>query len=269
VASHLSLHELTFQSRADSIPLTEATGLVPLALEVPNRALQFEPRGDAKVAKLKIFGEFCTLSGRIVKEFARELSLEIPQSDYPNYIHASTLHQQLIPLPPGIYRLTIVIKDVASGRAGLTNLRVEVPPLQPGLLCASSLILADSLERQPKIQDYTKPNVVGATELRPNINHSFARDQTLGLYLQIHNVAFDADSHRPSLNVTYEILRGKRVILSEPEDIQLRNWAMAILALRRSFPLKEVAPGRYILRVKVNDRISKQTFTPSVTFEVN
>ena len=268
LASHLSHHQLPFKVRADSIPLTNATVLVPVMLEVRNPDLQFEPRGDAKVARLKVFGEFSTLSGRIVEEFARELSLEIPESDYPKHVQASTLYEQLVPLPPGIYRLTVVLKDVASGRAGLTNLRAEVPPLQRGVLCASSLILADSLESQPKIQDYARPYALGDTELRPNINHSFARGQTLRLYLQIHNLAFDANAHKPSLAVTYEILQGSKVLLSKPEDIEVLNRAMAILTLRHGFLPKPLVPGRYILRVKANDRISKHVMTASATFEV-
>ncbi len=269
VASHLSLHQLPFQVRADSIPLTEATSLVPITLEVPNRELQFELRGDTRVARLKILGEFSRLSGRIARVFARELSWEVPAADYPKHVQPGTLDQQLAPLPPGIYRLTLVVKDVASGRAGLTSMRVEVPALRPGVLSASSVILADSLEPQPKIQDYAQPFVVGATELRPNINLSFARGQTLGLYLQIHNIALDAKTHKPSLSVTYEILKGSKILLSEPEDTEILNRAMAILTLRHGFPLKEVAPGRYTLRVKVNDGISQQSITPSAKFEVH
>ncbi len=269
VASHLSLHQLPFQVRADFIPLTEATGLVPIALEVANRELQFDLRGDTKVARLQVYGQFSTLAGRVGGEFGRELSQEVPSPEFPKHVQASTLYQQLVPLPPGIYKLTIAVKDLASGRAGLTNLRVEVPALRPGMLCASSVILADSLEPAPKIQDYAQPFVVGATELRPNVGHSFGRGQTLGLYLQIHNVAFDATTHKPSLAVKYEILKGRKVLLSVPENVEALNRARAILTLHHRFPLNALRPGRYTLRVEALDHISKQSIIPSATFEVH
>jgi len=38
--------------------------------------------------------------------------------------------------------------------------------------------------------------------------------------------------------------------------------------LQKALPLKLMQPGKYTLQIKVKDNVSKQTLTPSATFEV-
>ena len=47
--------------------------------------------------------------------------------------------------------------------------------------------------------------VIGGTKVRPSVNNTFTQDQKLGIYMQVYNLGIDHKTHKPSLDVRYEI----------------------------------------------------------------
>ena len=173
-----------------------------------------------------------------------------------------------LPLAPGRYKLSVVVKDDGSGHMGSVDLGIIVPKYNDDQLSHSSLILADLIQPIPTNQVGTGPFVIGSTKVRPSVDQTFTRDQTLGIYMQVYNMAMDPKTHRPSMNVEYEISKDGKPILSQPEDSS--KWAQPVtqLTLEKQMPLKSLPPGKYNVQVKVTDNVRKQTISPTATFEL-
>ena len=135
-------------------------------------------------------------------------------------------------------------------------------------LSSSSLILADLLMPIPTNQVGTGPFVIGSTKVRPSVDQIFTRDQTLNIYMQVYNLGMDSQSHRPSLNVEYQISKDGKPLLDQPEDAS--KWAQPVqqITLEKQLPLKSLSPGKYSVQIKVTDNVRKQTISPTATFEL-
>jgi hypothetical protein len=185
-------------------------------------------------------------------------------------VNGSSIYQNTVPLQPGRYRLNVVAKDVVGGNMTNYEVALDVPRLEDDQLAASSLILADLIEKVPTKSIGTGQFVIGTSKVRPRIGESFKRDEKLGIYLQLYNFAPDEKTRKPDGTIQYEIYKkgsGERVFEFSEEVGTLQGGASQVV-VEHLLPLKDLAPGDYTLKVKVVDKRRNQTLTPSAAFTV-
>jgi GWxTD domain-containing protein len=265
VTTKISTNLLPFDVREDFIRITEDSVLTPVTIQVNNRDLQFQNKDGVMHAVMDIFGQLSTLSGRIVNTFEDTLALDVPQHDFEGYVTHRSVYQKSVPLRPGLYKLSVVLKDDNSGKMGSMELRVKVPKIMDGELGSSSLILADLIEQLPTTHVGTGMFVIGGSKVRPSVNDTFTQDQNLGIYWQIYNLGLDPQTHKPSAEVSYDISKDGKQILSKTESPQ---HPAEQLTVEKLMPLRSLQPGRYTVEVKVTDNVRKQTIPATADFEI-
>jgi GWxTD domain-containing protein len=268
VTSKLTANLLPFDVHTDFVRITDETVLTPITIQVANKDLQFQNKDGIMHAVLDIYGELYTISGRLASRFEDSVILDVPQDQFQKYETRKSIYQKALPLRPGPYKLSVVVKDDNSGHLGTLDLRVGVPKFQENQLSSSSLILADLLMPIPTNQVGTGPFVIGSTKVRPSVDQIFTRDQTLNIYMQVYNLGVDSQSHRPSLNVEYQISKDGKPLLDQPEDAS--KWAQPVqqITLEKQLSLKSLPPGKYSVQIKVTDNVRRQTISPTATFEL-
>ncbi len=264
VTTKISANLLPFDVRQDFIRITEDSVLTPITIQVSNQDLQFQNKDGVMHATMDIFGQLTTLSGRTVNTFEDSMVLDVPQHDFESYVTHRSVYQKAVPLRPGLYKLSVVLKDDISGKMGSLELRLNVPKITDEQMGMSSLILADLIQQLPTTQVGTGPFVIGGSKVRPSVTDTFNRDQNLGIYLQVYNLGVDPQTHRPSAEVTYDISKDGKAILSKTESTP----ASEQLTLQKIMPLRSLQPGRYTVEVKVTDKVRKQTMPATADFEL-
>jgi len=250
---------LPVQVRADFFRMTGDSVLTALTLQFANRDLGFRTEDGVHRAVVNVFGRVVTLSGRVVQTFEDVLRADLPDSLMPQAATRHVVYGQALPLRPGRYRLSLAVKDLGNGNIGTVEQSIVVPAFEEETLAASSLVLADKLERVATRDIGRGQFVIGTTKLCPSVEGRFRRDGHLGLYLQVYNL------HAAS-TVEYEIAQNGQVVLHRNEP-PLQE-AIAQLTLERSLPLNTLAPGKYTLRVRVTDGEAKRTLMPEASFTV-
>ncbi|MBZ5516309.1 MAG: GWxTD domain-containing protein [Acidobacteriia bacterium] len=268
VTSRLSAQLVPFDVRTDFIRVTEDSVLTPVTVQVANRDLQFDNKSGVMHAVLDIFGQVTTLSGRMASTFEDSLALDVPENDFQRYVDRKSVYQKALPLRPGQYKLSIVLKDDINGHMGSIELGMRVPRFDEERLASSSLILADLIQQLPTSQVGSGPFVIGGTKVRPSVNQQFTRDQNLGIYMQVYNLGIDAQTHRPSADIQYEILKEGKALLTQTEPAAKIPNAAQQLTLQKMMPLKSLQPGKYTVQIKVTDNVKKQTLSPTASFEL-
>src|SRR5260370_15273558 len=94
-----------------------------------------------------------------------------------------------------MYRLDIFIKHVKSGNGGVITTRLQVPRYDDDTLEASSLILADQLERVPAKQIGTGQFALGTSKVWPKLAGVFPSNEKIHIYLHVYNLNPDYKSH--------------------------------------------------------------------------
>ena len=269
VTTKLSTNLLPFDTRTDFIRVTNDTVLTPVTVQVANKDLQFQNKAGVMHAVLDIYGQVSQVSGKFVTSFEDSVVLDVPEDQFQHYSERKSVYQKVLPLRPGQYKVSVVVKDDINGRLGTIDLGVRVPHYQDNELSNSSLILADLIQPLPTNQVGTGPFVIGSTKVRPSVNQTFTRDQRMGIFLQVYNLGLDPQTHRPSMNIQYDIAKDGKTILDQPEDTSKWTNAGAQVTLQKTLDLKSLQPGKYSVAIKITDNVTKQTVSPSATFEVH
>jgi hypothetical protein len=252
-----------FEVRTDFIRVTPESVLSPITVQVDNRNLEFLNKNGVMHAVLDIYGQLSGLGGRVATTFEDSVVLDVPEHDFQGYVNRKSVYQKAVPLRPGHYKLSLVVKDETSGNIGSTDVGLVVPQFDDDKLSNSSLILADLIQQLPTSQVGTGPFVIGGTKVRPSVNSVFTRDQNLGIYMQVYNLAPDPTTHKPSAEIQYDLSRDGKPVFTKSEEAQT-----AQVTISKTLPLKPLEPGKYTLAIKVTDNVSKQSLTPSASFQV-
>ena len=185
-------------------------------------------------------------------------------------VKGRSIFNEMVPLAPGRYRLNVVAKDVTGGNINNYEVALDVPRFEDDKLAASSMILADQLERVPWKSIGTGQFVIGTSKVRPRVNDTFARDEKLGIYLQLYNFQPDEKTQKANGQVNYEITKtGSNLKVFEyKEDVAGLPGSPTQLIVEKILPLKNLEPGAYTISVKAEDKNRNQTVGSTATFTV-
>ena len=268
VSSRIVRNQIQFDYRFDFLRVTGDTVLVPITVQIPNRQLTFQNREGVHSAVMNLFGRISTLTGRVVQTFEDVISRDFPESLLQASLKGSSIYQKAVPLRPGLYRLDIVIKDVQSGNVGVVNTRLAVPRYADDKLEASTLILADQIERVPAKQVGLGQFVLGSSKVRPKLNQEFAASDKLGIFLQVYNLKVDDKSHKTSASIEYRVRRDQQDVLKLTDSSEQLNQNGEQITIERLLPLGGLSPGHYKLEVVATDQLTNQTISRSAEFTV-
>jgi GWxTD domain-containing protein len=276
VTHKISVNLMPFEVRADFVKVTSDTVLVPVTIQIKNRDITFVNKDGVQRGVVNIFGRLTTLTGRTAQTFEDTVQVDQPAELLPKVLDHSSIYWKALPLRPGRYRMDIVLKDVNGDRVGTWSRGIMVPDYGDEKLAASTLILADQMEKVPVKNVGTGSFVIGNTKVRPRVEDvpgkpvSFKRDQNANFWMQVYNLSIDQQTKKPSATVEYDIVdvaKNKPVVHLQETTAQMGNLGDQ-LTLEKSLPLRGLEPGMYQITIKVNDNVSKQSIAPTAKFEV-
>ena len=272
VDSRILYDILPMKVRVDFFPVTDASVMTYVTVQFDNKDLQLKTKDGVATANIHLFGEFRTISGKIVQTFEEDLQVPGGPEQYrSDWQQRKSIAQKEVPLRPGVYRLDVVAKDVTSGFANNYPTTVTVPRIDPDVLSTSTLILADDLENVPWRNIGTGQFVIGDTKVRPLIGGAFRRDQTLGIFMKLYNLGTTEQNRKPQGEIQYEVFKTGTAepIVTTADDIgKLPDASAAQVTLQKRLRLEQFAPGSYTLRIKITDKNRNQTLTQSAPFTV-
>jgi GWxTD domain-containing protein len=268
VTTRLSYNLLPFDFRTDFIRVTEESVLTPITILLQNKDLAFQEKEGIQQAMVHVYGKITAINGRIAQVFEDTISQDVPTALFKQTLDNASIHQRIVPLRPGLYKLDLVLKDINSGNVGTVNARLAVPRYPDEKLSLSSLILADTIENLPSNQIASGSFILGSTKVRPNVKEEFKRDRNLNLWFQVYNLKLDEGTHKPSATVEMLISRNGQEVQKSVEQANELSSAAAQMTLAKSLPLKEFEPGEYTVQIKVTDNLSKEIIASTQKFAV-
>jgi GWxTD domain-containing protein len=266
-----------FDVRTDFVKVTNDTVLVPLTIHINNREITFNSKDGASIGTVNILGRVTGISGRTAQTFEDTVTVSAPNDLLEQKRKSASLYWKSLPLRPGRYKVDIVIKDVNNtDKVGTWERGIEVPKYDDDRLSASSLILANRMERVPSKQIGTGNFVIGNTFIWPNVAPNtitpvtFTRNENLNFWMQVYNLGIDDKSKQNGATIDYEITNTatNKSVLSFTELTNKLSPNADQVTLEKSMPLASLQPGRYKVSIKVNDGVDSQQIAESADFVV-
>ena len=271
VSERITFNVLPMKVHTDFIRVTNSSILTNVTCLFENRDLQFQAKEGVQKAVINIYGRITTMSRRVVNVFERTVTVDSAAEQLKAKMGLSSIWQESIPLPPGLYRMNIVAKDVVGGNMTNYEVAINVPHYDDEKLASSSLILADLIEKVPTRSIGTGQFVVGGSKVRPRLTDSFRRDEKMGIWMQLYNFQPDEKTQKPNASVEYEVTKtgtNEKIFNFSEEVSSIQGASANQVTIEKLLPLQTMQPGNYTLRLKIIDKNRNQTLSPQTTFTV-
>ena len=258
---------LNFDIRVDFFRQSDERVISAFTIQTENKDLVFQDSGGLQQARINIFGKITSVAGRRVGIFEDPVITTATTQELTEARDRKSAYQKAVALTPGTYKVDVIVRDVISGATGIRHVGFTVPRYDPAKLSTSTLILAaklQSLVDQPAVGQF----VIGQTKVIPNVSGVYQRGQQVGVYMQVYNAGIDQTTLRPSVDVEYALLKDGKELGKHVEDWRGMSDSGQRLTLARLIDSSPLAPGEYELAIRIRDRVSGQTLSPSSKFTV-
>jgi GWxTD domain-containing protein len=266
-----------FDVRTDFVKVTDSTVMVPVTVQIKNRDITFVTKDGVSKGFVNILIKVTTLTHRTVQSDETTVEVEQPAELLEKALDRKSVYWKALPLPPGLYRLDIAIKDVNNAdHIGVYGKGFEVPTFHEEKLATSTLILADEMNSVSSHDIGSGSCVIGNTHICPRVSSnpatpvSFKRNQLLNFWMQVYNLGIDDATKSNQATVTYQIIdTATNTVVFEKEVASKDLGAHSDqLTVEKTLPMAGLQPGKYKVNIKVNDTISKQEIAKSAPFVV-
>ena len=258
---------LNFDVRVDFFRQSDERVITAFTIQTENRDLVFQDSGGLQQARINIFGRITSVAGRRVGIFEDPVITTATTQELTDAKDRKSAYQKALPLLPGTYKVDVVVRDVVSGATGIRHVGFTVPKYDPQKLSTSTLVLAAKLESlvdQPAVGQF----VIGQTKVIPNVSGIYRRGQPVGVYMQVYNAGIDQTTLRPSVDVEYALMKDGKELGKQAEDWRGLSDSGQRLTLARLIDSSGLTPGEYEIAIRIRDRVSGQTLSPSAKFTV-
>ena len=247
---------------------SDGNAIAAFTVQTDNRELVFEDRGGLQTARLNIFGKVWTVTDRKLGAFEETVTTTATSEELAEARERQSVYGKALILPPGKYRLDVLLRDISSGAVGFQQLAFTVPRLDNSKLQISSIVLAAKLESLKDQVGGGNQFTIGRTKVVPNISGVYHRGNPVGVYLQVYNSGIDQTTLRPSVDVEYVLMKDGKELRKQAEDWVGMSEAAQRLTLARLFDTFDLAPGNYDLQVRIHDHVTGQLLAPTTSFTI-
>ena len=258
---------LNFDFRVDFFRQSDERVITALTIQTDNKQLTFTDSGGLQQARINIFGRITSVAGRRAGIFEDPVITTATTEELTDAKSRKSAYQKAIALAPGTYKVDVIVRDVTSGATGVRHVGFTVPRYDPQKLSTSTLVLASKLESlvdQPAVGQF----VIGQTKVIPNVSGTYQRGQSVGVYMQVYNAGIDQTTLRPSVDVEYALMKDGKELGKHVEDWRGMSDSGQRLTLARLVDTRPLTPGEYELTIRIRDRVSGQSLSPSAKFTV-
>ncbi|HYP02434.1 MAG TPA: GWxTD domain-containing protein [Pyrinomonadaceae bacterium] len=258
---------LNFDMRIDFFRQSDERVVTAFTIQTENKELTFKDVGGVQTARMNIFGRITSVAGRRVGVIEDAVTATATSEELLDMKNRKSAYGKTVPLPPGTYRVDVIVRDLESGATQVKHLGFTVPKYDAKQLSTSTLVLAARLQNmsdQPAVGQFT----IGQFKVIPNVARIYRKGEPVGIYMQVYNAGIDQTTLRPSVDVDYVLLKDGKELGKMPEDWRGMSDAGQRLTLARMITTDQLAPGEYELMVRIKDRVNGQSLSPSEKFTI-
>src|SRR6185295_505891 len=97
---------------------------------------------------------------------------------------------------------------------------------------------------------------------------TYHQGQPVGVFMQVYNAGIDQTTLRPSVDVEYALMKDGKELGKMTEDWRGMSDSGQRLTLARLIDTRTLAVGEYEIAIRIRDRVSGQTLSPTAKFTV-
>ena len=228
-----------------SVPRTDGTFRVSIALAVPPKYLTFEKDQDVYQGRVDLLGKITDQKGNEILRINDSPYLKMGSAEFErakSYLFAYQFDSYLL---PGKYNMECLFRDYASNAAGKIEKTFNVTLLTGTLQLFTPLL---AFKSSTASSEFT-PFGYSFKQYFPKENYTFNSGQTVNLF------TFLANPEKVKLEGIWQlkisVLKGDEALMEVLEDFPL-STSDSLIEISRLLKLDGVIPGSYLLSLQLN-----------------
>ena len=188
---------LTVRTQHAFFRLNDSEYVVPIWVKVENRDLTYKAREHGVyTAQLELYLNIQNLSGRTIRESDDVLYSHYTTEELAQQSSQYSAYQKLVRLPPGRFKIQVVIQNEAGEKFGISEFGLALPDALTGRDEAdtSPIVLCQQLTRLLAAPENLTSFVIGNTRVVPSFDKVFGGSDEVGVYLQAYDLQTDQTS---------------------------------------------------------------------------
>jgi len=258
--SPLPVSGLTMRVFAAPFKGTAPNASVLLGVEMSGRDLQLAPTDKISLSYIAV-----DANGKIKGGTTDSMAMTNLRPETKTRIEQTGLRiLNRIDLPPGRYQLRVGSHDSAGGNVGSVLYDLEVPDFQKSPFSVSGVVLTSASAA-------TLPTVRPDEQLKavlpapPVAIRTFPSNDDIRLFAEVYDNN-GATPHKVDITATVATDEGRVLFKNEEQrDSSDLGGKTGGYGYSATIPLKDIAPGRYVLKVEAKSRLGN---TPAASREV-
>ncbi|MCP2604795.1 GWxTD domain-containing protein [Candidatus Aminicenantes bacterium AH-873-B07] len=211
-------------------------------------------------SNLKLNGKITDLKGKIIFQYEKSVPLQFSEEQLSRIKYIPFNLYDMIPLTPGNYRLSILLKNTVSME--FTSIEEEISiPSDLSTLQITPLVLAYKVESLNK--PVNKPFTFGNKVFYCVPDNTFCSLDTLYVFFQIFGLTSEL---KEKGLLKYTFYRDKEEFRTYTDEIKNYSGNMNFL---REFSLREFPPAHYKIKVSLLDASQKEVLFEFEEFDLS
>jgi VWFA-related protein len=239
---------------------------VAIAVEVDGSALKYRQQDGRFVEDVEVSIVAADHTGKIRGSDRQTLNLKLkPETHQQLSSRGGVRMLSRIELPPARYQLRIGLHESIGGAVSTVPYDLEVPDYAKTPFALSGLALT-STAAPSMVTPQPDPKFKDVFPVPPIASRVFGRDETLGVFAELYDRSTPAQ-HDVDLTISIRPADGGPAVFNSTETRTVTTSARTH-GYKAQVPLKDVAPGRYVVRVEAASKLGKHSAHREVPIEV-
>ncbi len=250
----LSSTDLTVWMSTSFFRLSEDRFYVPVSIAVPGSEIPFARSRAQDRATIDVIGLMRDPQQRAVGRLRETVKVAVQPAQEVK--RKTVQYETGFTLPPGKYRLKVVVRENQSGAIGSYESDIVVPDLRRTPVKLSSVVLGT--QTQPVTErNAISPLVRNGTRLVPSLTHVVSTGQPIYFYYEVYEPAI-VQSGSPKLLTSIAFFRGKVRVYETPlvEVTHLDAPDRKAAIFQFAVPAAALKPGYYTCQITVVDDVA-------------
>jgi VWFA-related protein len=246
-------------SSALSYPVPGQGGMTLILAEAQLAAFKFSPSSDNKTynTDFSIVALVRDESEQIVQKLSQHYALNGPIQDLEAAKKGNVLFYREAQLSPGKYQVQLISHDAATGNANVSTTPLVIYASDETKPRLSSVAVLKRAERlSPEEQRRDQPLRFGELLVYPNLGERIDRNTTK--QLAYFFTAWPGKGMTKPMQMTLEILQNNKSLGTTSGELPPADERGQI-KYAGSFAIDKFQPGKYELKITVNNEISRST----------
>jgi VWFA-related protein len=249
---------------ATSMKGSGAKAAVLVVAEIDGPALKFTQRDGRFVERVELSIVATDEDAKVQGGDRQQFDMNLLPDTHARVSRAGVRLISHLDLPPGRYQIRVGAYETAGGAVATVPYDIEVPDYAKAAFAMSGVVLSSS-DADTLVNANPDPQLKDLVPATPVVTRSFSRAQTLTAFAEVYD---NASTLAHDLMLVATVRGADNRVVFRAQDRRTGIAGARAEGFTTDIPLKDLAPGTYILRVDATSAAGGYGEHRSIPFEV-